>query len=423
MNLKCSPGYYDKVLKPCLQILFSPGFNQRVEGQLIDISMPDPPVLDRDSSGLTETMMYRVILSLDSRTLGIVVMHLHTTTQLLQVQGGATMLDKRSAAVWFSELLLMPGLAQFSNRNEFKKAEIKKVHQAIIKAFSKPLTPAPSSGQVQELPGLTLDGGRKHCWKCQKQLDGRANPRPCLSCEQIFHTDCWKTHVKSCTVSQATTPTTSTPTSSSSTTTISSSTSSLILRPSALTNVVQSYTPAATGTGQQLILGQLARLTTSPAPPAAALPPVSCAPSAPLHALALAQPAARPAARPPAPRRQAPRRQGLQLTPGGLDKELLERELTVAKVKITSLDNRLSEEESRNKILLERIRMFENRENTAAYHQHFPPPAAESSSPPALPDTPPPPPATPPPSSASLLLSSCSSPLMLLRLWPLNCSD
>ena len=394
LNFKCSPGYFEKVANPCFTTLFSQVSTQRFEAQNINIGMPDPPVRDVDSTGLTETMVYKFVLSEGSSNLGNVTVHFHTTTQLVQVQGGRAMPDKRSAAVWFAELVLMPGLSQFCNRSDFKREEIKEIHEAIIKAFSKPLPPAPSTGQTQALPDLPPGGGQ-NCFQCLKssnRFDGRSNPRPCLKCENMFHTDCLKKHSKSCSASLAVTTSSNT------------TTSSVILRPSVLTNVVQSYTPAGTGSGQEQLLGQLARLTAAPAPaaPPADLPPVSGAPSPSLLALA----PARPPAAGPATRRPAQRRPGLQLTPEGLDKELLERELTAAKVKITSLDNRLSEEESRNKILLERIRMFENRETTAAYHQHFPPPAAAVSSPVS------PPPAASPPASASPAPAppNCASP-------------
>ena len=61
------------------------------------------------------------------------------------------------------------------------------------------------------------------------------------------------------------------------------------------------------------------------------------------------------------------------LTLQGLEKEIVERELIIAQAKITSQDKRLTEQENRNSILLQRIRLFEHRENNAAYRHYFPP--------------------------------------------------
>ena len=66
-------------------------------------------------------------------------------------------------------------------------------------------------------------------------------------------------------------------------------------------------------------------------------------------------------------------RAGPPVTLQGLEKELVERELVTAQVKIATLDKKLAEEQSRNSILLQRIRLFEHRENNALYQHYFPP--------------------------------------------------
>ena len=68
-----------------------------------------------------------------------------------------------------------------------------------------------------------------------------------------------------------------------------------------------------------------------------------------------------------------------QLTRDGLEIELLQREIVLAKTKITSLDNTVSELKASNSILLERIRLFEERENNIQFAQYFP--GQESSAP------------------------------------------
>jgi hypothetical protein len=85
------------------------------------------------------------------------------------------------------------------------------------------------------------------------------------------------------------------------------------------------------------------------------------------------------ATRPPV-KPKGKRSAGLAVSDSDLEKELLNKLLTVAKVKIASLDNQLAEEQSRSAILLKRVQIFEKRENDAAYNQFFTPSAPPASS-------------------------------------------
>ena len=113
------------------------------------------------------------------------------------------------------------------------------------------------------------------------------------------------------------------------------------------------------------------------------------------------------------PARQ-PRQNSPQLTPDGLQIELLNREITIAKTKIAGLDNTVTELNASNGILLERIRLFEQRENDTQFAQYFPtcPPGANSAShaPPVQESNHP----APPP-------ASCCSPQVLAMMENMQC--
>ena len=58
-------------------------------------------------------------------------------------------------------------------------------------------------------------------------------------------------------------------------------------------------------------------------------------------------------------------------TPEGIQTELLQRQLVLAQTKIASIENTLKETEISNSILLDHVRLFEQRENDTIFAQHF----------------------------------------------------
>ena len=95
----------------------------------------------------------------------------------------------------------------------------------------------------------------------------------------------------------------------------------------------------------------------------------------PLAPLQVVQQAVRPKnsrARPAAP----------QLTAQGLQVELLNREITMAKTKVTELDTTVADLEAANKILIERICLFEQRTNDTNFAEYFPQQNTPSAPPP-----------------------------------------
>ena len=71
------------------------------------------------------------------------------------------------------------------------------------------------------------------------------------------------------------------------------------------------------------------------------------------------------------PSRKKAKKGAPQVTPDGLQHELLGRQLNMAQTKITSLDSQLSEMQKKNLILETRIKLFEDKENTGLYNNYF----------------------------------------------------
>ena len=72
-----------------------------------------------------------------------------------------------------------------------------------------------------------------------------------------------------------------------------------------------------------------------------------------------------------APSSKRAKKDGISTTPEALKLELLQRELNLAQSKITLLDSQVSEEKNKTKILEDRIRCFEHRENQTQFARVF----------------------------------------------------
>ena len=360
----------------------------------------------------------------------------------------------QTCAVWFTANVLLPSFQSHGKDAHFNNKTIKQLNKSICDFFLSKSLP-----QTAKPPG----SGSK-CSECQAIFRSNQQPTPCGACGHFYHkTTCLKSH--DCQPTPRT-PAASNARRArlQSEPAISLSTSHrghvvrsemdsfsggeevveetallspppvlhstpVHLRPSALTHVVSSSTnpssntvdtissspssDAQVPTGQQYLQTILSQPGQQQQQPLIPEPGHQSGPGLPaLHAPP--PPGTQPTALVPttytAPLPQPPRQKGRQrrsgpaITEAGLEKELIERELTLARVKITSLDSRLSEEQSRSAILLERVRIFEKRENDVAYSRYFGPSvpplspvSAQNSDPATIPLSPQP--ATDPPSS------------------------
>ena len=109
-----------------------------------------------------------------------VTVHLHHTTRLVQVQGGAILSDGVVAAVWFVKNLLIQLFLRLSSA---RGHDISKFNQAVINNSFK------NSGKT------SLPDQDQRCSHCDKSLSRKnAKPVKCFPCKSTFHTSCHRQH-------------------------------------------------------------------------------------------------------------------------------------------------------------------------------------------------------------------------------------
>ena len=171
VNIKCSAGFYKAVANPAFSAL-SPGFSQRVAGALVTCSSIEPSY---DYRGLEfNRIFFFSIRDTDGVTAPITI-HLHHTTRLVQVQGGAILHDGQVAAIWFVKNLI---LELFLELSQAKGHDITAFNQAVLQNNFK------SSGTFSDLT----------CPHCNRPLKKPAKPVKCFACRTTFHTSCHKQH-------------------------------------------------------------------------------------------------------------------------------------------------------------------------------------------------------------------------------------
>ena len=487
VNIQCSTGFFHAVAKPSL---LKGGFpkppSQVIGFPEVMVVMPLPMTTTMDNAGRTQTDLLKFEMKKRCNSvhvpgghLGNVTIHLHSTTLLIQVQGGSLMSDyNQSSAVWYTANVLLPNFQCHGKDAYFNNKTIKKLNKSICNFF---LNTSPSQTVIPA-------GSREMCPNCKAYFRSNQVPVTCGACGGRFHkTNCLRSHdchqsgppapidirgaqpqseivrnslatshrghvtrsgldsfsggeeevevdlspppalhstpvhfrpsALSHLVSSSTNPTTITVATS------SSSPSSIVQVPTGqqyLQNLVSQpgqqkldapqANPGPGGSlalrGPQDLLHHQPVQTMQEEPPMATpvLPGNQAGVLVPGQSLGVIPPPTRTAlpaplvpatvtaATKPPSKPKGKRSPGLAVSDSDLVKELLDKELTVAKVKIASLDNQLADEQSRSAILLKRVQIFEKRENDAAYNQFFtssaPPASTSPASPVSLPFTP-----------------------------------
>ena len=114
--------------------------------------------------------------------IGLVAVHLHHTTQLIQVQGSMIMPDLTSSAVWFVKHCMED---RFTNMSRVHHFSIQAYHNALL-ALSKPYAPSPA---------LPKSSSHPCCDDCKKMFQGNSKPVPCFLCSATVHATCFKTQI------------------------------------------------------------------------------------------------------------------------------------------------------------------------------------------------------------------------------------
>ena len=149
VSLKCCPAYFMGVACPVLLTLGN-SFNRELEGLLVSAA-PEHRIDTFDTTGLTTTHLLKFTISsntLPPSHLAKVSVHLHKTRRSVDVHSEAFFPNQNSAAVWFTEVFLMPRLHKQSKHCSFSSATVAQMHGAILKAFSSPAAgPASTSSR------------------------------------------------------------------------------------------------------------------------------------------------------------------------------------------------------------------------------------------------------------------------------------
>lgn len=176
-TIKCSPGFYLQVVKPCF---FSLNKESIISSSNIVITISDmKSTYEKGDHEVNRKIKFTFKNQLEN--LGGVTVHLHHSSRTIQIQGSYTMPNKEKAALWFTKVTVK----RLKEQAAAKQFLIKECNEAILQA---------SSVQQQEIP--------KHndakCENCNSIFNTQSRPSACGSCSQFVHRKCIKQHSKAC---------------------------------------------------------------------------------------------------------------------------------------------------------------------------------------------------------------------------------
>ena len=173
VNIKCSVGFYKAVAMPAFSTL-SPGFSHRSGTSVITCSNIEPSL---DYNGIEFNRIFWFSLCDSDGLSAAITVHLHHSTRLVQVQGGAILHDGSVAATWFVKNLLI-GL--FLKLGKARGHDISAFNRAVLENNFESSPTNPISDPT--------------CNFCSKPLKKPAKPVKCFVCKETFHTTCHKQH-------------------------------------------------------------------------------------------------------------------------------------------------------------------------------------------------------------------------------------
>ena len=394
--LKCNPGTWISILKPTITTL-GEGYTRTVDGLIVSLS--EGPTILMDSNGINQHDQFSFTVASNRQVPTTVQVRLFNTNQSIQVHGGGLLPNGQTAAVWFSNKVIIPLCQARTKVTKCSKEDINYIHRQIVAACAK--------GNDSSQEGA--QGTRQMCFECKKYFNLTAKNRlPCPDCGYYFHQNHMETH--SCispsrfSVSRKR--------SRADTSDLASPPPPRSVRRRGLSDIDSddSETDDQQAAGSPLP-DALSTVTSGVTVAAALLPPSQ--PDAPPEtadssivlstgqqelARALHQPASgvttsalvqrhQPLPPPPPPQKPAKgkgrtktRADGLALTPEALQNELLQRNITETQARLTLLEHLVKEKDDSIGILNTRIQCFERLENDARYNQRFSPSTATTPS-------------------------------------------
>ena len=184
VNITCCPGFYNLVVRPSLLGL-SGGFQLSTDGVTFELSTIVP---HRDLSGNIQSTVLKFIFSKDNCEHNLSV-SLHHTSQKVQIQGGTSMPDGSTSAVFFLNKFVS-NLLKSSAKNQEEN----------IKLFNTTLKDLAGkrSHQSEQIQASSRGNpASSYCGVCHGDLTKRNSKAvPCLNigCVAQMHTKCFRRH-------------------------------------------------------------------------------------------------------------------------------------------------------------------------------------------------------------------------------------
>ena len=170
INIECSSGFYAQVAKPTLCSL-----SQDHIPPILGITVFCEDVtrsLDSLGHEFNRTMFFKLQVNDIVRKATV---HVHHSSRLVQIQGGALMPDKSTAASWFVKNILY---------GKFQ-----------ILAKAKSYSIASFNTAITSMGDSLMNTSKSSCGSCDIVFDSRSKPVYCLQCVRWYHkTNCYRGH-------------------------------------------------------------------------------------------------------------------------------------------------------------------------------------------------------------------------------------
>ena len=179
VNISCSPGFYDLVVRPCL-LSITPGYQVTCKNITFELALITP---HSDLSGILQTTVLKFVYRIDLMQYGVTI-SLHHTTQRVQIQGACRMHDGSKAATF----ILNHFIADiFNTYSSLHKGEIDEFNAALLEKAKE----RNEVSNAQEFSASLL------CSVCGKDMSkNNSKVVPCINkqCCAKMHTKCFRKH-------------------------------------------------------------------------------------------------------------------------------------------------------------------------------------------------------------------------------------
>ena len=396
VNIICSTGFYSLVALPAFSHI-AVGYSRVVAG----VSVYCHDIIGKhDGTDAKVNTLYQFRLHApDKSTIGGVAIHLHHYVRKVQVQGGSMVDEQTRAGVWFVDNIIRETFAAMSQNQAMDISNFNSAVQGMVRKHNQ------------------KNSAQEKCKTCNGHFTGRSLREQCLKCNNHFHKKCFPSRDHPCASSGKSLPGTSS---------LNSANRAQHQRSEFPSNGHLSQHPHAP-TGSIVPPPAPLLLSTSPTPclplsssghreleEVSSLPVLSAALYDPFAISAgtnavhsVLDPAAPPFCDLPGPSRghqtsarlpKTKSKGALATSKEGIELEFANVQIRTMQAKLKDHDTTIKELKFQNKILLERVAIFEKAENTAIYERYFPHPdqqqkttqSCQSDSPrtaPAPPDT------------------------------------